>query len=1186
MIIKPVPCATTDPSIVWQDEEANHRFLLQSRSVPLLSTHQIKKLRRLSLSLVNGINGGSDVSRSLSSSSINLTSSLSSVREATPQPHQNTTEGSDAIAPSIHEEPQDLESEPPLSPSIFSFGARRSVRSPSTSSITSLFNAASRRKSSFSFSNPAPPQPQPQQQPQQQTQTQPVQQPPQEKKQSQHRAGLSFSAAYGDMFDSIVDSVQKQTKSTLDSVQKQTMNTLDSVQKQTMNTLDSVQKQTMSTLDSVQKSTRDKVQQQMSSLNFSSLTSSLSLPGGVGAKLKSSNALGRILDTAALESNKVSIQDAGFRIVLQCTLENYVVAVGESEAQIRADWACIHKTVFPKVSEVELGIALGRGADEHESDRKWIYELDRLSEALSLDQDQDKAIMSAEVSRIFHIDNEELLCFYKSGYMLEEGTVLLGHIALTKNFVCWHNSTMIERSLEAAKDYGAKEKIVKVKVDYKDIIEIHEEYNGIKGLAVVSTRESKTVFVPTFHQREVLDMLSHFSNAYMRLLVSGLASDVSAKKSVEKGRRQSDSPAFMVNSTTDLKTYTRNRNFQSIFRLPLTELPKEEFSATLETKNVADAQPGMMYLSQRFLCYLARSTSSQDETTDLLLSTSSISALTLVIPFSEIIEIKRDTGPNSSLHAAHQPTSPKLATSFMSFVARPSVGTMISVKSRGQFWFTGGHHQNQDIFESVYSKFNSIDPSTDLLRSLEIQTSHDALRRTSTSPTKSPTLTNRSQSSDDRTVVEESLTESLLEKKLVGWDRDVAIPLPMGLNYLVRNLSDSERAMSHKEMELECDWVDYFALYGRDICMIKTNQLRALVVNGITDTFRPQLWMILSGASYLQSGDVSYRINLHENLGKLGNAHALGEIEKDVMRSMPHHPAFQSPVGLGALRRVLGSYSWRNPKIGYAQSMNIVGSVLLLHLKEEDAFWLLATLCEQLLPDYYSRTLAGCLVDQRVFSHLVDISLPAVSAHFREIGLDLATITIPWLLCLYQSSLPQSLGPRVLDCFFYQGPIFLFMFGLAILKSCQAELLQCTSDEGVVCTMQEFFRCFHEQEDDYVAEKKVAMEKEGGPEKEESLNDIVARSHRREPSSTWNQLHGKRLMDYTLQLAFTEFSFITSQDVDRLRDRFRMGVVSSLGEQERQEQQEVKAVEDRWSREGYETIPSGASSVCSLSDTE
>lgn len=63
---------------------------------------------------------------------------------------------------------------------------------------------------------------------------------------------------------------------------------------------------------------------------------------------------------------------------------------------------------------------------------------------------------------------------------------------------------MIERSLEAAKDYGAKEKIVKVKVDYKDIIEIHEEYNGIKGLAVVSTRESK---VRTRYSVELIVMI-------------------------------------------------------------------------------------------------------------------------------------------------------------------------------------------------------------------------------------------------------------------------------------------------------------------------------------------------------------------------------------------------------------------------------------------------------------------------------------------------------------------------------------------------------------------------------------------------------------------------------------------------------------------------------------------------------
>ncbi|KAG0331811.1 TBC1 domain member 9 [Podila humilis] len=1284
MIIKPVPCASTDPTVVWQDEEANHRFLLQSRSVPLLSTHQIKKLRRLSLSLVNGINGGSDVSRTLSSSSATLTSSLASVREnaaaGTPdtlsaQVSSSSSESTPTPTPaSIHEESEPVEVEPPLSPSsIFSFGTRRSTtRSPSTSSITSLFNVASRRRSSFSFSSPAPTlnQPQPQQQRPPGMQNSPIETPPQGHGQlhspptptpttppsqpSQQKAGLSSLGAAGGMFDSLVDSFQKQTKNTLDSmqkqtmstfdsvqkqtmmtldsVQKQTMNTLDSVQKQTMNTLDNVQKQTMNTLDNVQKQTRDKVQQQMSNLSFSSLSSSL--PSQI--KMKKSNTLGRILDTAALESNKVSIQDASFRIVLQCSLENYVVAVGENEAQIRADWACIHKTVFPKVSEVELGVVFGRGADEHESDRKWIYELDRLSEALSLDQDQDKAIMSAEVARIFHIDNEELLCFYKSGYMPEEGTVLLGHIALTKNFVCWHNSTMIERSLEAAKDYGGDmEKIVKVRVDYKDIIAIDEEYSGHKGLAVVTTKDVKTVFVPTFHQREVLDMLSHFSNAYMRILVSGLADDHGImNKDNDEGSRKEEhatSPAFLVNSTTDLKTYTRNHNFQTIFRLPPSEKPLEEFSATIETKNIADARPGMMYISQRFLCYLSRSAMNPDDSSvDLLTTTSSASGLTVVIPFSEIMEIKRDAGPTASTPQA-QPISPKLAkASFIpSFVARTSAGTSISVKSRGKFWFTGGYHQNQDIFDALNNKYNSVNHSTALLRSLEIQTSHDVLRQSTGGAPPSPpfskspisTITSGSQcSSEDRTVFDEPVPEpepTPPEQRLVGWDRDVAIPLPLGLNFLVKRLlADRHGApvMSEVEMELECDWVDYFALYGRDICMIKTNQLQSLVMNGIPEAFRPQLWMILSGASYLQCRDVSYRVNLHENLGKF--SHAMGEIEKDVKRSMPYHPAFKSPVGLGALRRVLGCYSWRNPKIGYAQSMNIVGAVLLLHLKEEDSYWLLATMCEQLMPDYYSRTLAGVLVDQRVFSHLVELSLPEISNHFQEIGLDLATITIPWLLCLYQSSLPQSLGPRVLDCFFYQGPIFLFMFGLAALRSCQLELLQSKNDEGVVVTMQQFFKCFEEvpkeeERTDSLFDKSTITTTTTKHEKESRTLDCISthniqsqlqepqhsyRHHACDPSSTllpntWNQLSGKKLMDNTIRLAYAEFSFITSQDVDRLRDRFRMSVVTSIGEQERQEQkerqqeqQEVKRLEDRWSREGYESIPSRPSSVASFSE--
>lgn len=57
-----------------------------------------------------------------------------------------------------------------------------------------------------------------------------------------------------------------------------------------------------------------------------------------------------------------------------------------------------------------------------------------------------------------------------------------------------------------------------------------------------------------------------------------------------------------------------------------------------------------------------------------------------------------------------------------------------------------------------------------------------------------------------------------------------------------------------------------------------------------------------------------YKSLVDQALGK--SCQANEEIERDLHRSLPEHPAFQSDTGISALRRVLSAYALRNPQIG------------------------------------------------------------------------------------------------------------------------------------------------------------------------------------------------------------------------------------------------------------------------------
>ncbi|XP_055256967.1 TBC1 domain family member 8 isoform X2 [Moschus berezovskii] len=240
-------------------------------------------------------------------------------------------------------------------------------------------------------------------------------------------------------------------------------------------------------------------------------------------------------------------------------------------------------------------------------------------------------------------------------------------------------------------------------------------------------------------------------------------------------------------------------------------------------------------------------------------------------------------------------------------------------------------------------------------------------------------------------------------------------------------------------------WNDHFAEYGRTVCMFRTEKIRKLVAMGIPESLRGRLWLLFSDAVTDLAAHPGYYGNLvEESMGKC--CLVTEEIERDLHRSLPEHPAFQNETGIAALRRVLTAYAHRNPKIGYCQSMNILTSVLLLYAKEEEAFWLLVAVCERMLPDYFNHRVIGAQVDQSVFEELIKEQLPALAEHMRDLSA-LASISLSWFLTLFLSIMPLESAVNVVDCFFYDGIKAIFQLGLAVLEA-TAEDLCCSKDDS------------------------------------------------------------------------------------------------------------------------------------------
>ncbi|SLM34822.1 gtpase activating protein [Lasallia pustulata] len=334
-------------------------------------------------------------------------------------------------------------------------------------------------------------------------------------------------------------------------------------------------------------------------------------------------------------------------------------------------------------------------------------------------------------------------------------------------------------------------------------------------------------------------------------------------------------------------------------------------------------------------------------------------------------------------------------------------------------------------------------------------------------------------------------------------------PPDAGLGMLFRYPGDARKLRDPSKMRL---WAEYLRENGRNATLMRQPKFYKLIRVGLPNRLRGEMWELTSGAFFIRLQKPKlYAETLAKFTGR--ESLAIDEIEKDLNRSLPEYPGFQSEEGIGRLRRVLTAYSWINEEVGYCQAMNIVVAALLIYMSESQAFFLLSVLCDRLLPGYYSTTMYGTLLDQRVFESLVEKTMPILWDHLVKSDVQLSVVSLPWFLSLYINSMPLVFAFRVLDVFFLEGPKVLFQIGLAILRINGEELLDVTDDGTFISILKTYFSRLDES------------------------------AH---PRSENEKLRSVTRFQELLVVAFMEFSGITQSTISEQRAKHKDAVLDSI----------------------------------------
>ncbi|XP_060559708.1 growth hormone-regulated TBC protein 1-A-like [Ruditapes philippinarum] len=248
---------------------------------------------------------------------------------------------------------------------------------------------------------------------------------------------------------------------------------------------------------------------------------------------------------------------------------------------------------------------------------------------------------------------------------------------------------------------------------------------------------------------------------------------------------------------------------------------------------------------------------------------------------------------------------------------------------------------------------------------------------------------------------------------------------------------------------------------GNKATVTKSATVKRFCRKGIPSAERPTAWLHLSGAyDRMKSNPHLFQ----QMLDMEHNKELVDTINMDIHRTFPDNKHFADTRAATNLRKplfnILIAIGHRNRTIGYCQGMNFVVGLLLLVMKSEDnyeekVFWLMDTLINNILPDYYHPDMHAVKLDQEVLGELVRWKAPDIYHHLETQGLSWCLIGMKWFICLFADVLPVDTVLRIWDCLFYEGPKILMRASLVIVLNNKDRILKTTDFSQVTDLFKE-----------------------------------------------------------------------------------------------------------------------------------